>query len=84
MSSITIEKLKEDFNKQFDLVLATGKELVIRRNSKKAVMLSYKEFNALKETAHLLSTENNRKHLAKSLTQAKKGEVVKVDLSDLK
>jgi len=83
MSSITIEKLKKDFNNQFDMVLSSGKELVISRNRKKAVMLSFKEFNALKETAYLLSTENNRKHLAKSFAQAKKGQVVKVDLSDL-
>jgi PHD/YefM family antitoxin component YafN of YafNO toxin-antitoxin module len=47
-------------------------------------MLSLKEFNSLKETAYLLSTENNRKHLSKSLAQAKKGQVVTVDISDLK
>jgi antitoxin YefM len=84
MSSITIENLKKDFNNQFDIVLATGKELVISNNRKKAVMLSLKEFTSLKETAHLLSTDNNRKHLSKSFAQAKKGQVVKIDLSDLK
>jgi antitoxin YefM len=84
MSTITIEKLKKDINKQFDSVYSTGKELVISDKRKKVVMMPLKEFNALKETAHLLSTENNRKHLAKSLLQAKKGQVVKVDLSDLK
>jgi antitoxin YefM len=83
MSSITSEKLKKDFNNQFDMVLSTGKELVISRNRKRAVMLSLKEFNALKETAYLLSTEANRKHLSKSFTQAKKGQMVKIDLSDL-
>jgi len=84
MSSITIEKFKKDFNNQFELVLASGKELVISRHRKKAVMLSLKEFNSLKETAYLLSTENNRKHLSKSFAQAKKRDTVKVDLTDLK
>ena len=83
MSIITADLLKKDFNKQFDIVLSSGKELVISRNRKHVVMLPLKEFKSLKETAHLLSTESNRKHLAKSLAQAKKKQVVKIDLTDL-
>jgi antitoxin YefM len=84
MSSITLEKFRKDYNNQFEHVFSSGKELVIRNNRKKVVMMSLKEFNSLKETAYLLSTEANRKHLSKSLNQAKKGQVVTVDLSDLR
>ena len=84
MSSITIEKFKKDFNKQIDNVFATGEELVISNKRKKVVMMSLKEFNSLKETAYLLSTENNRKHLSKSIAQSKKSQIVTIDLSDLK
>ena len=84
MSSITIEKFKKDFDNQFDNVFSSGEELVISNNRKKAVMMPLKEFNSIKETAYLLSTEKNRKHLSKSIAQAKKRQVVTIDLNDLK
>jgi antitoxin YefM len=84
MSSITIDKLKKDLRNQFEIVLNTGKELIIRDKGKEVVMLPLSEFNSLKETAYLLASDKNRKHLSKSLRQAKKGQVVKVDLSNLK
>jgi antitoxin YefM len=83
MSSITIEKFKKDMDNQFEQVPATGKELIISGHRKKAVTISLKEFNSLKETAYLLSIENNRNRLSKSFAQARKKEFVKADLSDL-
>ena len=83
MAAITIEKLKKELNDQFDAVYLSGRKLIISKKKKRVVMLGMKEYNSLKETAYLLSTENNRKHLDKSLLQAKKKQVVKVDLCDL-
>ncbi len=57
----------------FEIVLNTGKELIIRDKNKKVVMMSLNEFNSLKETAYLLAFEKNRRHLSKSLNQAPKG-----------
>ena len=83
MAAITLEKLKKELNDQFDAVCSSGRKLVIRKKNNRVVMMCMEEYNSLKETAYLLSTENNRKHLSKSLRQAEKGQVVKIDLSDL-
>ena len=83
MSTITADKFKKDFNRQVEMVFTSGKELTITQKGKRIVLLPHKEYKSLMETAHLLSTEKNRTHLKKSLAQAKKKQVVKVDLSDL-
>jgi antitoxin YefM len=84
MPSVTIDQLRKDLRNQFEIVLNTGKELIIRDKGKQAVMMPLSELNSLKETAYLLASDKNRRHLSRSLRQAKKGQVVKVDLSGLK
>lgn len=82
-STISIQLLKKDLNNQFDSVCKSKRKLIVKKNNESVVIISLSEFNSMKETAYLLSTENNRKHLSKSLAQAKKKQVVKVDFSDL-
>jgi antitoxin YefM len=83
MSTITAETFRKDFLRQIETVFNLGQEITITHKGKSAVLISKKEFSSLMETAHLLASENNRAHLKKSLLQAKKKQVVKVDLSDL-
>jgi antitoxin YefM len=54
--------------------------VVTRGKGRKAVLLSLDEFLSLQETAYLLSSQKNRKHLEKSLKEAKTGKIVDVDL----
>lgn len=82
-STISIAEFKRDLNNRFDSVSKSKRKLIVRKNDERVVIISLSEFNSIKETAYLLSTENNRKHLSKSLAQAKRKQVVKVDLSDL-
>ena len=46
---------------------------VTRKNGERLVILVADDYESLKETAYLLSTEANRKELSESLTQAKQG-----------
>ncbi|MDR2723972.1 MAG: type II toxin-antitoxin system prevent-host-death family antitoxin [Holosporaceae bacterium] len=48
---------------------------VTRKNGDRAVIVSAQEYESLKETAYLLSTENNRKDLVESMERANGGEV---------
>ncbi|MDR2268107.1 MAG: type II toxin-antitoxin system Phd/YefM family antitoxin [Holosporaceae bacterium] len=48
---------------------------VTRKNGDRAVIVSADDYESLKETSYLLSTENNRKDLAESLEQADSGAV---------
>lgn len=46
---------------------------VTRKNGERMVILAADDYESLKETAYLLSTEANRKELFESLTQAEQG-----------
>lgn len=54
--------------------------------NKDFVVLTLEQFNAMQETAHLLSTAANTKHLLESVAQHKSGNVVnkKIDLEPRK
>jgi len=44
--------------------------------------MSSKEYNALSETAHLLSTQANRKHLEESINQLNSGKTMQFSLDE--
>lgn len=74
-----------DFRKHLAYFLTMTDEdceeiIVTRGKGRKAVVLPLDEFLSLQETAYLLSSKKNRKHLEQSLKEAKKGNIVFVDL----
>ncbi len=67
-----------DFRKNLKSVLdkvSSDEEVVIvsRSKNKNVVVISLKEYNSLKETMYLLSTEKNRKRLKESISEMEKG-----------
>jgi antitoxin YefM len=85
MKAVTISSLRTNMKTYFDEVSATEDILIIPRNNNDddaVVVISIREYNSLTETAHLISTEANRKRLERSIDQLKKGKMRSLSLED--
>lgn len=78
MKAINISTFKKDPERRFQDVSRHRGILVIRGETEDdaVVIMSLSEYNAIKETEHLLSTASNRKRLELSLKQLRQGQVV--------
>ncbi len=56
--------------------------IISRRDADDAVVMSLEQFNGLMETVHLLKSPANAAHLAKSIEQFRKGQVIERKLLD--
>jgi len=56
--------------------------IISRRDADDAVVMSLDQFNGLMETVHLLKSPANATHLAKSIKQYQKGQVVQRELAN--
>lgn len=52
--------------------------IVTRGKGRKVILVSFDDYRSLQETAYLLSSKKNRKHLEASLAEAKKGKRVRM------
>lgn len=54
--------------------------IITRRGADPVVMLSLEDYNSIQETAYLLASPANAKHLLESIEQAEQGNLIAVDI----
>ena len=85
MLAANYTEFRTDLKKFLDDVEENNETLVIKRGiGKGAVMISLKEYNAIMETMHLLSSKKNAENLYRSIEQMKSGKRVRKELIAVK
>ncbi len=81
MRVINFSEARNKLKKVLDQVVNDADYTIIsRRDADDAVVMSLDQFNGLMETVHLLKSPANATHLAKSIKQYQKGQVVQREL----
>lgn len=81
MTTVSFTTLRQSLAKHLDEATNNNEEIIVTRGKgRKSVILDYDDYISLKETAYLLSSSANRKHLEDSIKQINNGETVSVTL----
>ena len=85
MKQVTYSEARQDLSKILTEVCSDNVPVYItRKNGDRAVIISADEYESMDETAYLLRSEANRKHLMESIAQADRGETRSInDIRDL-
>ena len=84
MKTATVTGFRDNIKDYLEEIIDNHEELIISRaKNKNVVVLSQEDYNAIRETAYLLSVPANAKRIQESLKQYEKGKTVKKSLKDL-
>lgn len=84
MKTATVSEFRAKMKEHLDEVEKDQDILVLSGPRKKEfVLITLEQFNAMEETAHLLSTPANTQHLMTSIGQDKAGQVLVRDINSL-
>ncbi len=68
MKAINYSELRQNLKLNLDTVTDNNEMLIVQRpKGRSLVVLSLDEYNAMKETNHLMSTKNNRQRLEQAV-----------------
>lgn len=74
MKSISEKELKDNFDQILDSVTCNHQPVLIARPDEKAtVLISLEDFQAYKETLHLMTCKENEKRLNDAIQEVEKG-----------
>ncbi len=80
MEVYSLTEARKRLKELFEKVYFDKEDVIIHRKSKESVVvIPLEEYNAIKETLYLLSTQKNREHLQRSLQEAKEGKLIQKD-----
>ena len=83
MKVVNFSEARKGLKGVIDSVVEDADYTVIsRRDAPDAVVMSLDTFNSIMETAHLLGSPANASHLAESIAQHRRGDVVEQSLTD--
>ncbi|MFM9945367.1 MAG: type II toxin-antitoxin system Phd/YefM family antitoxin [Bacteroidia bacterium] len=85
MKAITVSSFRTQMKSYLDYVSKSLEVLIVPRNNNDddaVVIMSIKEYNALTETGHLLSTATNAERLKQSIEQLNTKKTVAYKLDD--
>ncbi|GAB3038943.1 type II toxin-antitoxin system Phd/YefM family antitoxin [Spirosoma fluviale] len=75
MQVVNYTEFRRSMKAKLDQVSDDGDTVIINRSeNKNVVLISLREYNSLKETLHLLSSEKNRNRLMSAIDRADRGE----------
>jgi len=81
MQVVSMTEARNNFKDIFDSVYHDNEEVIIHRKGREnVVVIPFSEYNSMKETQYLLSSENNRKVLMRSLKDAREGKTFEKEL----
>lgn len=81
MPSVTYTDFRKNLARFLTVVEEDCEELIVDHGKgRKVIVLSLDEFSSLRETAYLLSSPKNRKHLEESLQEVRDGKTVSIAL----
>ncbi len=81
MQVVSMTEAKNNLKSVFDSVYHDHEEVIIHRNGcENVVVISFAEYNSMKETNYLLGSHKNKKQLISSLKQARTGKIFEKDL----
>lgn len=85
MNALTYSSARADLANLIERVCEDHDPVIItKKGDKSVVMISLEDYESMEETAYLLRSPKNAKRLMESLKDARKGNVVRKSLKELK